>query len=77
MSERNNTKNNIGRANFVDANKTCISPSIEASKQPTTQTGRKRLNDLDGKEWIRTTKSVWLNPEHYKDIKTVECAMES
>lgn len=55
MSERNNTKNNIGRA----------------------KTGRKRLNDLDGKEWIRTTKSVWLNPEHYKDIKTVECAMES
>ena len=49
----------------------------DAPKNHTTQTDRKRLNDLDGKEWIRATKSVWLNPESYKDIKTLKDAMES
>ncbi len=44
------------------------------------QKGRKKLNDLSGKEWVKSTKSVWLDcpsaPDR-NDMLTLESAMQS
>jgi hypothetical protein len=37
--------------------------------------GRKRLNDLDGKQWVKSTKSVWLETEDRENMQTVENAL--
>jgi hypothetical protein len=39
--------------------------------------GRKRLNDLNGKEWVKSTKSVWMEAPDRKRMQSIEAAMQS
>ena len=36
-----------------------------------------KLNMLDGKEWVRTTKSVWIDPKDYGEFKSVRQSIDS
>lgn len=45
--------------------------------EPLAVSGRNKLNDLDGKEWIKNTKSVWMNTKSQKEMKSFEMAIDS
>ncbi len=49
----------------------------EPPEAKTLEKGRKRLNDLTGKEWVKGTKSVWLEDSDKQYMQTVEEAMKS
>jgi len=53
-----------------------IPGSVECSDS-VVKTSKNRLNDLSGKEWVKGTKSVWMNTDDREHMRTVEDAMRS
>ncbi len=55
-------------------------PSSDSEATPETsnvKTSRKRLNDMNGKDWVKSTKSVWMDSNDREFMRTVEDAMKS